>query len=108
MQKAIDRSLQATKGNLSNFGYGRYSAQMNMAIDEALFSLSCASKKFFVRFYDFSRPSVILAVFDSPNNFVGDSNDSIDITRRITSGKPIYIDDNALAYCITGPILGSL
>lgn len=102
MEKVLDR--KAIKGELVNFGYGKYPAAMNMAIDEVLFRVAAMEKRFFIRFYDFTRPSVILASSDSCSNFIGREGNGIDLTRRMTGGKPIYIDDNVLSYCVTGPI----
>lgn len=74
---------------------------MNMAIDEAMLKLSEEQKEFYVRFYDFTNKSVILSYSDSVDNvFI---KKDVEFTRRITAGKPIYIDDNVLAYSITGP-----
>jgi lipoate-protein ligase A len=76
---------------------------MNMAIDEALFNLAAKEKKFFIRFYDFERSAVVLASSDSAASFIGERNNGMDFTRRISGGKPIYIDNGVFSYCITGP-----
>ncbi|MGC8537490.1 MAG: lipoate--protein ligase family protein [Candidatus Micrarchaeia archaeon] len=90
---------------LVDFGHGRYDAYMNMAIDEVLLDLADRSGKFFFRTYDFTKSSVILANSDSPLN-LKELDENVDVTRRISGGKPIYIDDNVLSYSITGPMHG--
>ncbi len=88
---------------LINFGHGKYDAYMNMAIDEVLMDLADKTGRFFFRTYDFSKSSVILANSDSPMN-LKELDGNVDVTRRISGGKPIYIDDNVLSYSITGPM----
>ncbi len=90
---------------LIDFGYGRYDAYMNMAIDEVLLDLADRTGRFFFRTYDFVKSSVILANSDSPLN-LKELDESVNVTRRISGGKPIYVDDNTLSYSITGPMHG--
>lgn len=84
------------------FGYDRFSAAKNMAIDEALLGLSDQRNRFYIRFYDVDRPAVILSKFDHPS--VIKSREGIDVSRRTTGGRPIFIDKNTLQYSITGPL----
>lgn len=91
-----------------DLGHGTYDAYMNMAIDDVLLVLADKTKKFFFRTYDFTRESVILANSDSPMNLKKHarikSGKHIDVTRRISGGKPIYVDVNTLSYSIIGPL----
>ncbi len=99
MSKNATERIDAT---LTYIGYGRYGAAMNMAIDEAMMRAAEKHHIFFIRFYDFTKPSVILASSDSAANITGMGN-GVDFTRRISAGKPIYIDDNVLSYSVAGP-----
>jgi lipoate-protein ligase A len=84
------------------FGWDTLSAGKNMAVDEILLRRAEKENTFFVRFYDFSRPSVVLGSNDHPD-LVKDPT-GVDICRRITGGRPIYIDKNILGYSIIGPL----
>jgi lipoate-protein ligase A len=89
------------------FGYGVFSAAKNMAIDETLLNLSSTKKEFFIRFYDVDKPSVILAAYDHPDLARAGAAQNYAVSRRITGGRPIYIDNNTLEYMISGPLDGS-
>ena len=91
---------------LVDFGHGRHNAYINMAIDEVLLGLADRTGRFFFRTYDFTKSSVILANSDSPLN-LKELDENVDVTRRISGGKPIYVDDNVLSYSITGPMHGA-
>ncbi len=95
-------AVKSIGAELVYLGYGRHGAAMNMAIDEAMMRHAEKERKFFIRFYDFSRPTVVLATSDSAKN-IKNTDAGIEFTRRVSAGKPIYIDDNVLSYSITGP-----
>lgn len=85
------------------FGYDRFSASMNMAIDEALKETALMEHKQFVRVYEFPSPAIILAVSDSPECVKERAfSENIELTRRKSGGKPIYTDEKVLAYSIIG------
>ncbi|MGC8478756.1 MAG: lipoate--protein ligase family protein [Candidatus Micrarchaeia archaeon] len=96
----------ASKGlSFAFFGYDYFDAPTNMAIDETLKKLSEQTGLAFIRFYSFSKPAIILSISDSIKCLkqgYGSSND-IEVTRRQSGGKPIYVDENVLAYSISGP-----
>ncbi len=85
-------------------GYGKYDAAMNMAIDEAMALRSAATNESFIRFYDFTRPSVILASNDDPKCLRQENLGGIDVTRRKSGGRPIFIDSNILSYSLSVPL----
>ncbi len=88
------------------FGYDRFSAAKNMAIDEILKNKCEKDNKIYIRFYDFEKPCVILSYSDSKECLRKDAyeNKEIEISRRQSGGKPIYIDSNILAYSIIGSL----
>ena len=89
--------------NIIYLGNSKNNVFENMAIDEALMEIAEKENKFFFRTYDFNKDSIILASSDSPNNIkVIDKN--IEVTRRISGGKPIYIDKNVFSYSFIGPL----
>ena len=87
-----------------NFGYSRNSAAKNMALDEALKILAERTASTYIRFYDFEKDSVILAVSDDPGSIRDRSR--VEVTRRETGGKTIYVGENTLAYSISGHLNG--
>ncbi|MEM3841110.1 MAG: hypothetical protein QXN59_00220 [Candidatus Micrarchaeaceae archaeon] len=87
---------------VTNLGRMKFGAAKNMAFDEAMRRMAEFNSKIYMRFYEFEIESVILSVSDDPSCIK--PNCSVDLTRRNTGGKPIYIDGNALAYSIAGPI----
>lgn len=91
-------------GNRSIVFFGRdtLNAGMNMAVDEALMMRSAFDKKFYLRFYDFERPSIILSRFD-PHTAIKNA-DGADVCRRLSGGRPLYMDQNMLGYTVTGPM----
>ncbi len=86
------------------FGYDTFDAATNMAIDEALIGECERSGRHFIRFYNFKKPAIILSISDHYDNIKKDK--GIDVTRRKSSGKPIYVDENILAYSIIAKIDG--
>jgi len=85
------------------FGYGRHDAARNMAIDDALFLNSIETGQFFLRFYDFDRPSIILARFDHPDSINRENLSDVGVSRRKSGGDPIYLDDiSTFSYSISG------
>jgi lipoate-protein ligase A len=88
-----------------SFGYSRNSAAKNMALDEALKELSAKTANTYIRFYDFDKDSVILAASDDPGS-IRDRR-RVEVTRRETGGKTIYVGENTLAYSISGPLDGN-
>jgi lipoate-protein ligase A len=92
--------------NYVYFGYDKFSAAKNMAIDEILKNRCEKDNKIYIRFYDFERPCVILSYSDSKECLRKEAfeNKEIEISRRQSGGKPIYIDSNILAYSIIGPL----
>ncbi|MGI0100680.1 MAG: lipoate--protein ligase family protein [Candidatus Micrarchaeaceae archaeon] len=108
MEVYKDVSKSAERGrNVSMFGYDVFGAAMNMAIDEAMLELSERTRRSFIRFYNFKRPSIILSSSDHADNIRIENIDGIDVSRRKTGGKPIYLDKNTLSYSITGIGAGS-
>lgn len=87
------------------FGWDKLDYARNMAIDEVLLNRAYEEDRFFVRFYDFQRPTVILAA-DGHSGVVKNRDDGFDVGRRISGGWPIYIDSNVLSYSITGSLKG--
>lgn len=88
---------------IAYFGYGRYDAARNMAIDEALFLDSIKTGQYYLRFYDFDKPSVILASSDHPDSINSNSISKIGVSRRKSGGDPIYLDAvSTFSYSITG------
>lgn len=87
------------------FGYDRFDAPTNMAIDEILKRRSEETGSIFIRFYSFTKPSIILSLSDSIKCIKSEGlaeTENVDVTRRQSGGKPIYVDENVLAYSITG------
>lgn len=81
----------------------KYDAATNMAIDEFLLNKAAAEQKKFIRFYEFEKPSVILAYSESLNDVKTNNLNGIDLTRRKSNGSVIYCDDNVLTYSIIAP-----
>jgi lipoate-protein ligase A len=87
------------------FGYDTaFNGAMNMAIDEVLLKRSDTEDRFFVRFYDVGKPTVILSSSDNYKSVIKTADDGIDVCRRITGGRPIYLDQNTIEYSIAGPL----
>ncbi len=85
------------------FGYDRFGASKNMAIDEVLKETAESEHTNFIRFFDFLNPTIILSISDSPKCIKEKAySESVEISRRRSGGKPIYIDNNVIAYTITG------
>ncbi len=108
------QSLQKRKENpfgssrIVLFGYDTFSAAQNMAIDEILKERADKEDRFFIRFYDVAKPSVILGSGDHYDVIKSGSADGCDVSRRMTGGRPIYLDRNTLQYSIAGPLHGSV
>ncbi len=103
MQASRDvAAVKTVDAELVYLGYGRHSAALNMAMDEAMMRRAEQERKFFLRLYDFTSPCIILANSDSAKNIKA-MVPGMEFTRRISAGKPIYIDDNVLSYSIAGP-----
>ena len=83
-----------------NFGRSKGSVSSNMAFDEALKKLVGSTGKNYIRFYDFEKEAVILAHSDDASCVKLRS--GVDVTRRCSGGKPIYVDENVMAYSIAG------
>ncbi len=86
------------------FGYDTFDAAKNMAIDEVLMNLAALQNRFFIRFYNVDKPSIILGKSDHASLIKTKERDTYGITRRITGGRPIYLDENTLQYSISGPL----
>lgn len=86
-----------------NFGWDKLDSAKNMAVDEVLLERAGKEGRFFIRFYDFQKPAVVLAA-NNPADLIKNRNDGFEITRRKSGGWPIYVDKNALSYSITGPL----
>jgi len=84
------------------FGYDTFSAAKNMAIDEVIKERSEEEGRIFIRFFSFTNPSMILALSDSPKCLRWENLEGVEISRRKSGGKPIYADQNVLAYTISG------
>ncbi len=87
-------------------GYDCLGAAENMAIDESMLSMSERTGDSAVRFYSFTKPTIILSSSDHPGNIKMENLNGTDVSRRKTGGKPIYLDDGVLAYSITGRVEG--
>lgn len=85
------------------FGNDTFDAAKNMAIDEVLRDTAEKEHANFIRFFDFPSPVILLSLSDSPN-CINDKAflENIDMSRRRSGGKPIYIDSNIMAYTLTG------
>ena len=81
---------------------GTYSAAKNMALDEAMMSVSEDTGRFFIRFYNFRMPTIIYASHDHADNLRMENLEGIDVTRRDSGGNIIYLDDRTLTYSISG------
>lgn len=89
--------------NFVYFGYDRFDAYLNMALDEVMMSVAAKDCKSFVRFYDFNRPALILAYVEHYSDVIAETADGYDITRRLSNGSVILCDDNTLAYSVAVP-----
>ncbi|MCL4383289.1 hypothetical protein M1278_01480 [Candidatus Marsarchaeota archaeon] len=98
--------MDENKLNLVYFGFDEFNAPKNMAIDEVLKKDAEITGNTYIRFYDFKKPSIILSYSDSRECLRKEAfnEPSIEITRRSSGGKPIYIDNNILAYSIIGSL----
>ena len=92
--------------NYTYFGYDKFSAAKNMAIDEILKKNCEHNNIVYIRFYDFEKPAIILSYLDSKDCLRQEAfaDPKVEISRRKSGGKPIYIDDNIFAYSIIGSI----
>lgn len=87
------------------FGYSRdLSGAMNMALDESLLRRADLEDRFFLRFYEVGKPTVILSNSDNYDSAVKSSGLDVEVCRRMTGGRPIYLDSNTLEYSICGPL----
>ncbi len=105
LKTSIDRFDGSVDGTVISLGHSINRAAKNMGIDEAMLRLSDEKNTFFIRTYEFEKNTIILSASDSVKNVI--RYDDLDLTRRITAGKPIYIDENVLSYSITGPMHNS-
>ena len=105
MQKIAQRKSDTVFGDkpIMFFGYNRFSAAMNMAIDEAMMQRARETGNFYFRAYDFTKPTAILALSDHPDNIDWEHKDGFEVTRRVTGGTPICINDSLLSYSVAGP-----
>ena len=83
------------------FGHDTFDASMNMAIDDVLRNMSAQRSQCFVRFYDFERPALILALVEHPSDIIAAN--GYDITRRTSNGSVILCDERTLSYSIIVP-----
>ncbi len=86
------------------FGYDTFDAAMNMAVDEVLMERAEREKKTFIRFYDFAKKAVILAKSDHINLVKQSNLGGTELTRRISGGSAIRLDENVLSYSVIGPL----
>ncbi len=100
---SVSAPLQKTKSKTIFLGYGKYDAATNMAIDEAMQEYSQKNNVTLIRFYDFQHKSIILGAFDNPDCLKLENSSGVDITRRKSGGRPIYISANVLCYSISVP-----
>ncbi len=105
LKTSIDRFDGSVDGTVISLGHSINRAAKNMGIDEAMLRLSDEKNTFFIRTYEFEKNTIILSASDSVKNVI--RYDDLDLTRRITAGKPIYVDENVLSYSITGPMHNS-
>jgi lipoate-protein ligase A len=75
-----------------------------MAIDEALFQHARDTGRTAIRFYEFKKPSIVLSYSDHPDNAKRENLEGVELLRRITAGKPIYVHSGTLSYSIAGPL----
>ena len=93
-------SVDFSKMKATMLGYGRYGAAENMAIDEAMLIVAGKNKSMFMRFYDFDRSTAIYAHNDHADNLRIENLNGTDVSRRITGGDIIYIDDKTFSYSV--------
>ncbi|HLC67747.1 MAG TPA: hypothetical protein VJI12_02580 [archaeon] len=86
-------------------GYGKFDAATNMAIDEATLKRVDEDRRVFIRFYDFERPTVILAKRESIEdvNLEKCTEMGFDVNRRLSHGSVILCDDTTISYSIVSP-----
>lgn len=84
-------------------GRGTYDAPTNVALDEAMAERSAKTGNTLLRLYDFQTPSIILCEFDSTECLKLDNIGDVRITRRMSSGRPIYVSSNVLCYAVSVP-----
>jgi lipoate-protein ligase A len=89
--------------NFIFFGYDKFNAYLNLAIDEILFENAHKNGNTYVRLYEFEKPALILAYVEHRSDIILDNSDKYDITRRRSNGSVILCDENTLAYSITAP-----
>jgi len=104
METEKDKTSMFQNKTVISLGYGRHDAATNMAIDEAMLNLSSRSGKFFLRFYDFDKPSIVLSNSDHPDSIIMENLNGTSVTKRQTAGRPIYLDRNTFSYSITGHV----
>mgnify|MGYP001626388584 CR=1 FL=1 len=85
------------------FGYDTYKASLNMAIDEVLEKEAGEKGITYLRFYDTPSNAIVLSISDHPS-VIKANKDEIEITRRTTGGKPIFLGENTLSYSIEAQI----
>jgi len=88
---------------LYNFGYNKFDAGLNLAIDEALF-LNLKINEFVVRTYEFASEAVILGRNDNISNILNfeENKNKITITRRESGGMPIFVGNETFSFSIIG------
>ncbi len=105
MEKTMNLKRLLGDKDIVFFGWDRLDAGMNMAIGEVLMKHAREENRFFLRFYDFSRPSVVLGAYSKPDVLKDRNAVGVDFSRRITGGWTIYMDDNMVGYDLAGPLL---
>ncbi|MBN1592087.1 MAG: lipoate--protein ligase family protein [Candidatus Coatesbacteria bacterium] len=86
---------------------GSCSAELNMAIDESLFStFDCDTAEPVLRLYTWNRPCLTLGYFQRAADAVRRDacrERGVDVVRRITGGRAV-LHDQELTYCIVAPV----
>lgn len=92
--------------NYNYWGVTTFSALDNMALEEYLLRDSAEHKSAHIRFYDFSKDSVVLG-YNQALNAIKQWNASFHVARRGTGGSHVHVSDNILAYSFIVPRNGS-
>ena len=86
--------------NLHIYPFNTYSASLNMALDEVLFTLSIKKNASFFRFYGWEKPCYSLGYFQKP---AGKKHHKYPLVRRMTGGGTVFHNDD-LTFAFAGLI----
>jgi lipoate-protein ligase A len=83
------------------FGHDRTDVYTALALDDALTEKAAETGKWFIRSYEFAKPSITLGVSEDVSDII--PFEGLDHTRRRTGGSAIWLDESSLAYAIVQP-----